>query len=199
MLAEYQGTAIPHHYGSYSLDIPTEGSGCMRTVRLVVIEFIPGLSMQKIDPGTLTQATRQSVMKSAIELETSDHAKDVLLGDLTPRNVMVTDPDPNSEDRRLVFIDSGDAEVGCGAVSEQKESRAFEFHIDHYASPLLRWHYGQHQNDPRVDWIDWYWQPWLQTEFADTAAAITPGMLEYYMPYYFRQEWEMIWQRGCGE
>lgn len=34
VLAEYQGTAIPHYYGSYSLDIPTEGSGCMRTVRL---------------------------------------------------------------------------------------------------------------------------------------------------------------------
>lgn len=72
----------------------------------VLIEFIPGLSMQKIDPGTLTQATRQSVMKSVIEIETSAHAKDVLLEDLTPRNAMVTDPDPNSEDRRPVFSET---------------------------------------------------------------------------------------------
>ena len=54
--------------------------------------------------------------------------------------------------------------------------------------PLSRWHYDQHQNDPFVDWIDWSWQPWLQTEFASTAATIMPGMLEYYMPYYFCQE-----------
>ena len=195
-LAEYQGAAIPDYYGSYSLDIPIGTPGCMRTVRLILIEFIPGLSMQKIDPGILTHEARQSVMKSIIEFETSVHAKDILLTDLTPRNVMVTDLDPDSvssEDRRrLVFIDFGDAEVGCGAVSEQKESGAFEFHIDHYyyyyVPPLLRWHYDQHRNDPFVDWIDWYWQPWLQTEFADTAVAITPGMLEYYMPYYFRQE-----------
>lgn len=56
----------------------------------VLIEFIPGLSMQKIDPSTLTHATRQSVMESVIEIETPVHAKDVLLEDLTPRNVMVT-------------------------------------------------------------------------------------------------------------
>lgn len=187
VLSEYQGAAIPDYYGSYSLDISTGTPLHMRTVRLILIEFIPGLSMQKIDPGTFTQVTRQRMMKSIIEFETSVHANDIILEDLTPRNVMVTDLD--SKRGRPVFVDFGDASVGCGAVSEQKEPGAFEFHIDyHYISPLLRWYEDQLRDEPFVNWIDWDWQPWLQTEFADTAAAITPGMLEYYMSYDFRDE-----------
>lgn len=64
VLSEYQGAAIPDYYGSYSLDISTGTPLHMRTVRLILIEFIPGLSMQKIDPGTFTQVTRQRMMKS---------------------------------------------------------------------------------------------------------------------------------------
>lgn len=40
-LAEVQGTFIPRYYGSFSLDIPCQGSA-KRTVRLILIEYIPG-------------------------------------------------------------------------------------------------------------------------------------------------------------
>lgn len=185
-LSNYQGTTIPDYYGSYSLDILTDASNYKRTVRLVLIEFIPGLSMQKADPDKFSQETRQSLMKSLIEFETSVYAKNVLLNDLHPRNVMVTNPD--SQHRHAVFIDFGDADVGCGAASVQSETKSFEFRFDNYVPSLLRWHQDQFREDSFYDWIDWDWQPWLQTEFASTAEAITPGMLECYVPYSFHME-----------
>lgn len=30
------------------------------------------------------------------------------------------------------------------------------------------------------DWIDWEWRPWVEEEYAHTAASITPEMREVY-------------------
>jgi hypothetical protein len=43
VLSEMQGTRIPIFYGSYSLELPTH-----RTVRLILIEYIPGTTLQSL-------------------------------------------------------------------------------------------------------------------------------------------------------
>lgn len=182
-LSDLQGSSIPRYYGSYSLDIPLGSETTdKRSVRLILIEFIPGLSMQKTDPDQFPQENRQNIMKFLVEFETLVYSRDILLRDLHPRNVMVT------TDGHVVVIDFADADIGWGALSAQSLFNSFQFHRDNYVPPLVRWHEDQNLEDEFYDWIDWDWQPWLQKEFADTAESITPGMLEFYMsPLFFRE------------
>lgn len=44
-LVDFQDSAIPRYYGSYSLDISLEPTENKRQVRLILMEFIPGPSM----------------------------------------------------------------------------------------------------------------------------------------------------------
>ncbi|EEP75926.1 predicted protein [Uncinocarpus reesii 1704] len=47
-LASLQGTVIPILYGSYALDLPIDGS--TRSVRLILMEHVQGLSMMYLKP-----------------------------------------------------------------------------------------------------------------------------------------------------
>lgn len=92
-LPEFQGSVIPQYYGSYSLDIPLGPTEDKRSVRLILIELIPGFSIQKADPHQTSQKARRSIMKTLIEFDTLVYAKNILLRDVHPRNVMITNPD----------------------------------------------------------------------------------------------------------
>lgn len=91
-LSDLQGSVIPQYYGSYSLDIPIplESTEDKRSVRLIIIELIPGSSMQNTDPNQFSQETRQNIMEFLIEFESLVYSRNILLRDLHPRNVMVT-------------------------------------------------------------------------------------------------------------
>lgn len=104
-LSDFQGSKIPRYYGSYSLDIPLEPSA-KRSVRLILIEAIPGSSMLNSDPHALSQQARQNITKSIIEFNSSVYAKGIILGDLHQRNVMLT------ATTRVVVIDFGDVRFG---------------------------------------------------------------------------------------
>lgn len=176
---DLQGSAIPQYYGSYSLNIPLEQTEHKRQVRLILMEFIPGSSMQSLNPKNIPQRIRQSLMKSIIEFDTLVYSRNIVLADLHPRNIIAVDD-------RAVFIDFAGAYIGMGALYIQNLFKSFEFRFGNYVSPLLRW--NDHHNQVREfdDWYyDWEWQPWLQTEFADTAHAITPGMLNHFLPPIF--------------
>ena len=83
-LAEVQGTFIPRFYGSFSLDIPCQNSA-KRTVRLILIEYIPGLAMSQVNATRYPQDIRQQIMKAVVEFESSAYEKDIVLTDLSPR------------------------------------------------------------------------------------------------------------------
>lgn len=143
------------------------------------MEFIPGPSMQNLDPKNIPQKTRQNLMKYIIEFDTLVYSKNIDLTDVLPRNIIALDG-------RAVFIDFADAYIGMGALYMQNLFKSFEFRFGNYVSPLLRW--NDHHNQVREfdDWYyDWEWQPWLQAKFADTAHTITPGMLSHFMPPIF--------------
>lgn len=84
-LSNFQGSKIPRYYGPYSLGIS------FRSVRLTLIEFIPGLSMQKADPHGYSQESRQNIIKSVIDFDASAFARDIIPSNLHPRNIMLTD------------------------------------------------------------------------------------------------------------
>ena len=97
--SDFQGSTIPQYYGSYSLDIPLETMENKRSVRLILIQYIPGISMQKAISGQFSLEFRQNIMKSLVESDTLVYAKNILLRDLHPRNVIMT------ESGHIVFID----------------------------------------------------------------------------------------------
>ncbi|EYE91199.1 uncharacterized protein EURHEDRAFT_547143 [Aspergillus ruber CBS 135680] len=90
-LSGLQGSKIPLYYRTYSLDIPVPGpKEDKRSVRLILIDFIPEPFMLEAEPCGFSQEARQKIMKSNMSF-----------CDLHPRNIMLTD-------RGTVFIDLGD-------------------------------------------------------------------------------------------
>ena len=110
LLADLQGSLIPKFYGSFLLEIPLPGSET-RVVRLIVIDYIPGLSMLQAHPEDYPSHSRQQIMKSVIDFESRVFKRDIVLTDLCPRNVMLLDPS-NSPQRMIVFLDFGGAIFG---------------------------------------------------------------------------------------
>ncbi|KAJ5458027.1 hypothetical protein N7475_009415 [Penicillium sp. IBT 31633x] len=104
VLSDLQGVLVPRFYGSYSLDLLV-GDSAKRTVRLILIEYLPGISMQQANPKNFSQCTRQQIMTSVIQFESEVYKRDILLTDLHPRNVMMVDQDP----QELMFCDFGGA------------------------------------------------------------------------------------------
>lgn len=178
-LADFQSSAISRYYGSYSLEISSGQTGRKRQVRLILMDFIPGQSMQSLNPENIPQELRQNLMKSLIEFDTLVYSRNIVLTDLHPRNIIVFDGN-------AVFVDFADTYIGRGALYMQSLFKDFEFRLDNYVSPLLRWNEDHNHVAEFENWyFDWDWQPWLQDEFANTARSITPGMLSHFLPPIF--------------
>jgi hypothetical protein len=89
-LIELQGTIVPHYYGSFSLDLPVDQPlATTRSVRLILMEHIHASSMQALKPEDFSQLQRKRIMKLLIDGESDIHTRDIILSDLSPRNVLV--------------------------------------------------------------------------------------------------------------
>ncbi|KAI9932345.1 hypothetical protein ASPWEDRAFT_739380 [Aspergillus wentii DTO 134E9] len=172
LLTDLQGESIPRFYGSYSLDIPVEdipvdGLGS-RTVRLILVEHIPGITMRDADPKDFSQTARQELMKSIIDFDTLIfHQADIVNRDNSPRNVIM------HPDGRLIHIDFANTSFNRGR--DPNRSYKTPGFFGQYISPLLRWTDKTLAWD-FLDWIDWDWTLWVEAEYAHTADTITPEM-----------------------
>ncbi|KLJ11865.1 hypothetical protein EMPG_12986 [Blastomyces silverae] len=175
VLSKSQGEQVPTFYGSYSLDIPVEGSK-IRTVRLILLEYIPGISMQQANPQMFSRHSRQEFMKSIINFESRVYEQNILLTDLSPRNVIMVEKPGFDPKQNLLFLDFAGALFG----RRRNDSVAIRSNLflGQYISPLLRWNKTMAMQFN--DWIDWDWQAWLEAEYAYTAATITPEMRDTY-------------------
>ncbi|KAI9035654.1 uncharacterized protein KD926_003165 [Aspergillus affinis] len=107
LLAHLQGTLIPTFYGSFSLEIPVPGPAT-RVVRLILIEYIPGICMLQAHPEEYPLHSRQEIIKWIIDFESRVFQLDIVLTDLCPRNLMLLDPSDHPQ-RMIVFLDFGGA------------------------------------------------------------------------------------------
>lgn len=173
-LGEFQGQSIPKYYGSYTLSLSVD-SKCTRTVRMILIEYIEGITMADVKPKSFDKACRQSILKSIVNLESRIYHRDLWLIDLEPRNIILT---PSDSDRptRVVFIDFGHALFN--RRRDDRYSLRLNNFLGEYVSPILRWKRGRRKRDPFEEWVDWDWDEWLEAEFAHTIAGITPEMRE---------------------
>ena len=171
VLSELQGQSIPRYYGSYSLNLSV-GSERMRVVRMILVEHIQGIVMSQAEPREFSQLIRKGIMKSTVDLEGRIFKKNILLADLEPRNVMIVSPE--SDHPHVFFIDFGDALFN--RTRDDHLALQLNNFLDIYISPLLRWKSIRDKEWPFSEWLDWHWDTWLEAQFADTAADITPDM-----------------------
>ncbi|KAB8270079.1 hypothetical protein BDV30DRAFT_250961 [Aspergillus minisclerotigenes] len=146
LLAEFQGGLIPEFYGSFSLDLSGSGSK-VRTVRLILIEQIPGPSMLQVKPEDFSQQCRQQIIKSAIDFESMAYHRHIALNHLSPRNIMLLDPSDYPQ-RKIVFLDFGGTIFGRRLGGSDDD-----LFPGQYISPLLRWNWDMAMQFS--DWIDW--------------------------------------------
>lgn len=99
-LPKLQGMVIPKYYGSYSLEIAVDASE-KRFVRLILIESIPGSSMQQLDPAGFSQLERQIIMKAVVDAESLIYTHNVQHRDIHPRNILVLSNVVPSHSRRV--------------------------------------------------------------------------------------------------
>lgn len=175
VLSESQGKRVPRFYGSYSLDIPVEGSK-IRTVRLILLEYIPGISMQQANPQKFSRRSRQEIMKSVVNFESRVYEQNILLTDLSPRNVIMVEKPGYDSKQNLLFLDFAGALFG-GRRNDPVAIGSNLF-LGQYISPLLRWNKTMAMQFN--DWIDWDWQAWIEAEYAYTTTTITPEMWDTY-------------------
>ncbi|OOF93269.1 hypothetical protein ASPCADRAFT_132976 [Aspergillus carbonarius ITEM 5010] len=172
-LGECQGCGIPKYYGSYSVDLPMESTR-KRTVRMILIEHIRGTTMADANPACFSQSARQHIMKTIVDLESRIFEKDIWLVDLEPRNIIISSAVDSQP--QIVLIDFGHALFN--RRRDDPLALQLNYFLGQYISPLLRWNKAKAQMYVFSDWIDWDWDPWLETEFAHTVASITPEMRE---------------------
>ncbi|EGC44977.1 conserved hypothetical protein [Histoplasma capsulatum var. duboisii H88] len=177
LLYPLQGTIIPRYYGSFTLELPIPNKSCSRSIRLILIEKVPGISMQCLNPTNYPQSERQNILKAIIDAESLLYTHDILHKDMHPRNVLVLD----SADRRVVLIDFGYCGIGRTPSNSSPEWKAK--HLPGVPiSPLLRWAQVWDRHANFHEWIDWDWQTWLEHCYEFTKASITEHMRSVWLP-----------------
>jgi serine/threonine protein kinase len=103
-IADCQGSIIPKYYGSFSLSLPIENHINFREIRLILIENIPGISMQNLSPSNFIKSERQMIMKAIIDSETALYNRDIVHRDIHPGNILILSSD---HARKVVLVDFG--------------------------------------------------------------------------------------------
>lgn len=181
---------IPEYYGSYSLEIPVGDAS--RFIRLILIQKIHGITMNKLDPKdpSLSQHQRQAIMKGIIDIESEIYKNDIQHFDIHPRNVIVKDPFSSSPE--VTIIDFGYVLFGRSLDPEELEEEQAML-PGTYISPRIRW---KVRNERHLfvmrfkEWITWNWNAWLQREYKEDEVTD-----------YMRSQWGSestdVWPPGC--
>ncbi|KAF2119362.1 hypothetical protein BDV96DRAFT_567433 [Lophiotrema nucula] len=107
----------PAYHGSYVMDveIPEEyrqdGIPSKREVRLILIEYIHGVTMSHLDPIRLSKRQRNNILIKAFIAEATVTHAGVWQHDFSPRNIIVIGKDFDSEDLQVKLVDFSMATV----------------------------------------------------------------------------------------
>ncbi|RDL34546.1 uncharacterized protein BP5553_07674 [Venustampulla echinocandica] len=166
-VADLQGSVIPKFYGSFTLSLPVSQT-YTREVRLILMEIVPGLSMDHLSPSNFKKSERQAIMKSIIDSETALYNRDINDRDIHPRNILVVSEESN-RDEKVVVVDFGSAWTSRSKYPDREQGSLPRVPI----SPLLRWIVPPEELKP---WIDWDWKVWVERQYEHTKDSITEYM-----------------------
>lgn len=169
-LSNLQGGILPKYFGSFTIQLPVNQKQEKKTrfVRLILLEVIPGRTIQQSLKANLLQRDRKDIMKATIDAESLIYKYDVVHMDFRPSNVLVCEN--GTKNRPVVIIDFGKCQLGrCPSNMSQKILLP-----GLYISPLLRW--ANPWEPFEGPWIDWNWRQWLENHYALTTSSITDHM-----------------------
>ena len=169
-IMDFQGSLIPKYYGSFSLSLPIDHTH-FREVRLILMENVPGISMQNLRPSNFTKSERQAIMKAIIDSETALYNRNIVHRDIHPRNILVL-PQPA---RKVVLVDFGLSRTSRSPFPEWEERYLPGVPI----SPMLRWIKRREWFD---EWVDWDWEAWVEQHYEHTRGSITKYMQSMWGP-----------------
>src|SRR5271168_2955192 len=172
-IADFQGSTIPKYYGSFSLLLPVDHMHS-REVRLILIEYVPGIDMQNLSPSNFTKSERQAIMKAIIDSETALYNRDIVHRDIHPRNVLILSQ-PSDHARKVVLVDFGLSRTSRSPFPEWEERYLPGIPI----SPMLRWIKPREWFD---GWVDWDWEAWVEQHYEHTRGSITEYMQRKWGP-----------------
>ncbi|KAK9428173.1 hypothetical protein V1505DRAFT_402085 [Lipomyces doorenjongii] len=180
-LSVLQGSTIPIYYGSYSMELPADAT--VRSVRLILMEFVPGSSMQQLKPSDFSQLDRQVIMRAVVDAESLVYTHNVKHRDIHPRNILVLSTATVTYDRRVVVVDFGKAEIGRSPHPEDPKSEA-RYLPGVPISPLLRWNvaWWPHRQTRFSEWVDWDWQSWLEHNYGTIDSSSMGYMIKIWLP-----------------
>jgi hypothetical protein len=123
-----EGSAVPTYYGSWTLIglHQVDSELVNREVRLILIEYLPGVCMLDLNPDDLSEAERLNIMRKVIEADYDVRYAGVRHGDLSSRNIILSstltlsDPDlrvtSSTLEARLSSASSG-ANLSCQSTT----------------------------------------------------------------------------------
>lgn len=153
----FGGTIIPKYHGSWTFDIAVDTPSGIRKrpVRLVLIEFIEGLTMFQLKPDQLSEEERSNIMVKVIEAEVAVAHHGVVQADFAPRNFLCSGNVLKSPNLRVVLFDFDRSTIlRLGGLRRPDPEKL-------PISPIVRNWGGAHEFS--VDWLphppgEWLWK-----------------------------------------
>lgn len=160
------GEITPTYHGSWSMNIPivaevAEENLSTREVRLIIIGYISGTSMQALDTENLTWEERENIMIKVIEADIDLRFVGVRHDDFEPRNIMLSLPKGintyDTDDLRVCIIDY--------AISFLSKDKGRKGPVPEVHNPLFYWTGADLWSDwgwlpPWKEATDWMWTIW---------------------------------------
>jgi serine/threonine protein kinase len=123
---------------------------------MILLELVPGLSMNKLSPSGFKQTERQEMMKAVVDADRAVYLHKVINRDLDPRNVLFP---LDSSDRgcRAVIVD-----FGISFINPYVNDKTY---LTGLADPPKYFHTLDTYNF--FERIDWDWDAWINEVYAD--------------------------------
>jgi len=165
-----QGNSIPEFYDPWAINITQDDS--IRQVPMILIELIDGICMNDLDPKSLSEEKRNTIITRVLEAEAQVFHHGVCHRDLHPRNIVISPRRFPSDlsvtpKTRIVLVDFNIAQVerlAGGVPSKSVRSKMI--------SPAYRqWGHlsdfvalGWIPEDKQADHREWLWKSFEHDE-----------------------------------
>ncbi|EFY93666.1 hypothetical protein MAC_00157 [Metarhizium acridum CQMa 102] len=107
--AAVDGLLVPKYYGSWTFDMALQPSQDVRSVRMILMEWIQGVSMHALieshQLNCFSPEQRLSVLARAMEAECKIAFHGVRHNDFAPRNILLESTTADVESPRVLLID----------------------------------------------------------------------------------------------
>ncbi|KAF2790843.1 hypothetical protein K505DRAFT_200074, partial [Melanomma pulvis-pyrius CBS 109.77] len=173
--SEVEGSVTPRYYGSWTMtfsrqkdsrDGQSEVRGRTREVRMVLLEYVEGTTMSRMNPKLISQKARDNIIVKIIEAETDISFCGVRHDYLYPSNIIIcgSDTDLESPALRICYVDFAISDIGRihygECAEEQYRNPLFTSLLD--ADIWRTWGWLTTVDEKETE--SWMWRQWGHSE-----------------------------------